>query len=156
MITITSLLENFPAISFAKGKRFSWSPIKKVVYYDPEQIHTQTGSLALLHEIGHAKLMHKNYSLDIELLNMEVAAWAEARKLAKKFDIDIDENHIEECLETYRLWLYKRSLCPECNNTTTQKDDRTYKCFLCSTTWEVAASKTTQPKRMRCVVFGKN
>lgn len=154
MIQTSALLNSFPNISFQQGKTFSWSPRKQVVYYDPLQITTPHGSLALLHEIGHAKLKHSNYRLDIELINMEVAAWAEARKYAQALNIEVDEDHIEDCLETYRLWLFKRSRCPECSNTSIQQNQRTYRCFLCSTTWQVAQTKTTQPRRMRCLVFG--
>lgn len=154
-MTAPAILQHFPDISFAKGKTFCWSPRKQIVYYDPYHIDSDQGILALLHEIGHARLGHSNYQLDIELLNMEVAAWLEARTYARKLMIDIDENHIEDCLETYRVWLYKRSRCPECSNTSIQQGQSNYRCFLCNTTWQVAQTKTTQPRRMRCLVFGK-
>lgn len=150
----TALLTSFPDVNFAEGKTFSWSPRKQVVYYDPLHINTEHGALALLHEIGHARLNHSNYQLDIELINMEVAAWNEARKIAKKQKIKVDEEHIEACLETYRVWLFKRSRCPECNNASIQQNQRTYRCFLCGTSWQVAQTKTTQPRRMRCLEFG--
>lgn len=106
--------------------------------------------MAILHEIAHSLLAHKNYLLDIELLNMEVAAWARARKLAKDFSVSIDEVHINDCLDSYRLWLYKRSRCPNCQNTGFQQDGNTYRCFICFASWRVAASHTLRPRRMQC------
>lgn len=149
-MTTAQLLSSFPGIHFARGKTFVWSPAKKTVFYDPTRVETPLGGLALLHEIGHAELGHTSYELDTELIDMEVAAWEEAKELATKLAFQIDHSHIEECLETYRLWLYKRSRCPKCDNTGLQVNGRTYSCFLCGSQWQVASSHSLQPRRMKC------
>lgn len=147
------LLELFPNIHFRSGKTFVWSPSQQAVYYDPKRINTKHGLLALLHEVGHALLKHQTYEYDIELLKMELDAWSQARSLASKLKLKVvDEEHIDNCLETYRVWIYKRSRCPSCENTSLQQSARYYQCFLCNSKWEVAQNRTTQPRRMKCTL----
>lgn len=150
-MTAEQLFSLFPAIEFHQAETFVWAPQQRTVYYDPKRLSSKRGLLALLHEISHALLDHQTFELDIELLNMEVAAWTKARQLAAQHKIAIDEAHIEDCLETYRIWLYKRSRCPNCANTSLQQDVHSYRCFLCGSTWQVAQSRTTQPRRMQCI-----
>lgn len=149
-MSTATIFKEFTNVSFVPGHTFTWSPRKRVIIYDKNLLETNRGAMALLHEIGHAKLNHQTYNFDIELINMEVEAWAQARNLAKRHNVPIDESHIDECLETYRIWLYKRSRCPTCSNTSVQESTRKYRCFLCRTTWEVASTRTTQPRRMNC------
>jgi len=144
------LIAKFPNLKFAPGTFFSWSPRKRVIFYDKSRLGSAEGQLALLHEIGHFQLGHKDYEYDIELINMEVAAWKRARELASQFRVPINEEHINSCLETYRIWLHKRSLCPNCDNTSLQESPYQYRCFLCQSRWEVAATCSLQPRRMRC------
>jgi hypothetical protein len=45
-------------------------------------------------------------------------------------------------LDTYRDWLYKRSICPTCTAKCLQQGDFVhYRCFNCHTTWRVTASR---------------
>lgn len=152
-MTASQLSQKFPDLSFKVGKNFMYSPKHKVVYYHPDRIKTNHGILALLHEVGHALLGHQTYELDIELLDMEVAAWEKAKYLAKEYRLEIDEKHINDCLETYRIWLYKRSSCPICSNTSLQSSANEYQCFLCDARWQVAQTRTTQPRRMNCTTL---
>ena len=150
-MTAAAIIKNFPDITFKAGKNFIWSPKRRVVFYDELRLKTSQGMMALLHEIGHAHLQHQTFELDIELLNMEVEAWIEARKLAENLKFRLNEDHIESCLETYRVWLYKRSKCPVCANTSLQETLTTYRCFICNSSWRVAQTRSTQPHRMACI-----
>lgn len=150
-MTPSAVIKQFPNIDFMSAQRFVWSPKKQVVYYDNRRLKTQAGQIALLHEIGHALLKHQTYEYDIDLINMEVEAWDEARRLAKQFKVSLNEEHINQCLETYRIWIYKRSRCPECSNISLQQTPTSYACFNCGSSWQVAQSKTVQPRRMNCI-----
>ncbi len=138
---ITDLQARFPALRFTAGRQFSWSPETGKIFY-------KTGAdgrraiWSLLHETGHALLEHTSYQADFELLRLEVAAWERAKALAGDLDIVIDEGHIEDCLDTYRDWLYKRSICPTCTTKCLQQGDFVhYRCFNCHTVWRVTASR---------------
>lgn len=138
---IDQLTSIAPNIDFISGNRFCWSPGEKKITYDPDSL-TGDGRWALLHETGHALLGHLNYHSDYELLRMEVAAWEKAKELAGKLGLEIDSGHIEQCLDSYRDWLYRRSICPSCGTKTIQKDNSSsYSCFNCHTCWQVSPSR---------------
>jgi hypothetical protein len=138
----------YPAIHFAAGEQFCWSPETQEVYYKlvagiRSKVETdQTDAWSLLHETGHALLEHASYRADLELLRLEVAAWDKARELATQFGVAIDEEHVQDCLDTYRDWLHKRSICPNCRTKCLQQDDHShYRCFNCHTVWRVTTSR---------------
>ncbi len=146
------LTTDFPQLQFTAGQAFCWSPKGRQVTYkapapansDGRQDATQSleAVFSLLHETGHALLEHKRYALDFELLQLEVAAWQRAKRLGEVYGIAIDDNYIEDCLDTYRDWLYSRSVCPSCTTKSLQLDDRSgYQCYNCGTTWKVAVSR---------------
>jgi hypothetical protein len=138
---ITHLQAEFPALRFVAGKQFYWSPETGEIFYKATA-RGKHATWSLLHETGHALLGHHSYQADFELLKLEVAAWERGRQLAANFQIEIDENHIQDCLDTYRNWLYKRSICPTCGNKSLQQGDFVhYRCFNCHTTWRVTASR---------------
>ena len=147
-MTLTQIKTEFPQFQFTPGKNFFWSPRSQTVFYQPRQLASKYGRLALLHEVGHGLAGHRSYQLDIDLLNMEVEAWSQARQLAARLRLSIDEDHIDQCLETYRSWIYKRSLCPQCEATSLQRDTRTYECFNCGAEWRVATTRSLHPRRM--------
>ncbi len=138
---IARLQAEFPALRFTPGQQFYWSPESGEIFY----VHGANGRKAtwsLLHETGHALLKHQSYKADFELLRLEVAAWERARQLAATIGLKIDEDHIQDCLDTYRDWLYKRSICPSCAAKCLQQDDfAQYRCFNCHTVWRVSASR---------------
>lgn len=144
---LNSLRAQFPALQFEAGSTFTWSPQNNHVIYKELVADSVVASWSLLHEVGHALLKHNSYESDFELLLLEVAAWEKAVKLAKKFKIDIDPDHIQDCLDTYREWLYQRSTCPNCTSCSLQQDKRTYACFNCGTIWHVSASRMCRPYR---------
>lgn len=142
---LNQLQAAYPALKFHAGKQFSWSPETKEIFYKEYASDTRpkaADSWALLHETGHALLGHIEYKADYELIRLEVAAWEKAREVARDLGVVIDENHIQDCLDTYRDWLYKRSICPTCTTKCLQQDDfKHYRCFNCHTTWKVSVSR---------------
>jgi hypothetical protein len=138
---IHKLQVRFPQLRFTPGQQFCWSPETGEIFYKTAARGRQA-QWSLLHETGHALLEHQNYKADFELLRLEIAAWERARELAGDVGVNIDEDHIQDCLDTYRDWLYKRSICPTCTNKCLQQDDyRHYRCFNCHTVWRVSASR---------------
>ncbi len=138
---LDTLIAAYPHINFVAGDRFCWSPETQEIYYDQSR-HDESAQWSLLHETGHALLSHEGYLADFELIQLEMAAWNKARQLAADYAITIDEDHIQDCLDTYRDWLYKRSICPQCSNRALQQSDYAhYRCFNCHMVWRVTPSR---------------
>lgn len=138
---IARLRNEFPDLIFTPGQQFYWSPETGEIFYKAKA-GGQHAVWSLLHETGHALLGHESYKADFELLRLEVAAWERARGLAADLGLKIDEDHIQDCLDTYRDWLYKRSICPACTTKCLQQGDFVhYRCFNCHTSWRVTASR---------------
>ncbi|MEX0932098.1 MAG: hypothetical protein WDZ81_00645 [Candidatus Saccharimonadales bacterium] len=147
---LSALQKTFPHLNFKDGGNFVWSPGLKTVFYDPKRLNSNTGKLSLLHELGHAILEHTDYNYDIELIEMEVEAWEKARAFARKYKVKIDEEHIDFCIESYRFWIYKRSLCPECQYTGVQQELTHYYCFACQQDWRISPACSVRPYRIIC------
>lgn len=147
---VKKLASDYPDMRFVSGNRFYWSPKDRTIYY-AVNTSDKAASWALLHELCHGLLGHQNYRTDFELLKLEVAAWQEATTLAKKYDIVIEEDHIQDCLDTYRDWLHARSTCPACTEHGLQQseggDSRTYVCINCNNTWRVSSQRFCRPYR---------
>lgn len=144
---LKELRRDYPKLSFVASKEFCWSPKNNQVLYNSRVIDSSTGAWSLFHELGHALLQHRSYESDLELLQLEAAAWEKAREVGKKYGYEIDEQHIEDCLDTYRDWLHHRSACPRCNNRSLQQNSREYSCYNCGTTWTVSLSRFCRPYR---------
>lgn len=144
---LASLQAQFPAVQFLAGTMFRWSPRTNQVEYIDSLLDTDRGRWALLHEASHAVLGHTSYESDFELLAMEVAAWEKAKILARNLGLTIDQDHIQDCLDTYRDWLHRRSTCPTCGSVSLQQDSRTYHCHNCLATWHVTAERFCRPYR---------
>jgi hypothetical protein len=140
--------ELLPHITFIEGDTFYWSPKSSSVHVSTEALEAQTGVWSLLHESAHAQLEHTHYVNDMGLLGLEVEAWETAKRLAELFSIEIDDDHIQDCLDTYRDWLYARSTCPACMLNSLQINKTTYVCLNCSTRWTVSGSRFCRPYRM--------
>jgi hypothetical protein len=139
---VTTLQVQSPALRFTPGSQFCWSPETNEIFYKAAASNDQADAWSLLHETGHALLGHASYKADFELLRLEIAAWDRARQLAQTLKIEIDEDHIQDCLDTYRDWLHKRSICPNCTTKCLQQGDFVhYRCFNCHTVWRVTASR---------------
>jgi hypothetical protein len=138
---INKIQAEFPALRFTAAKQFYWSPESEEIFYNARATGKQA-QWSLLHETGHALLGHASYEADFELLRLEIEAWKRAEQLASQLNVIIDKNHIQDCLDTYRDWIYKRSICPKCNTKCLQQGDFVhYRCFNCHTTWRVTASR---------------
>ncbi len=169
---LTKLQQSYPHISFQEGKTFYWSPSDQTVYYKNDDKSVQ-GMWALLHEVGHGLLGHSKYYSDFELVRMEMEAWEKAKEIhgnmengirnkgEPQVEIEspysispisyslpaISEEHIQDCLDSYRDWLHKRSLCPDCSLSGIQTDARTYTCIFCHKKWHVTAERFCRPYR---------
>ena len=144
------LAADYTQYRFIASNIYMWSADKNAIYYDHDNT-TEQGAWSLLHELGHAELNHQNYRDDLELLMMEVAAWKEAKQLAQKYRIVIDDDHIQGCIDTYRDWLHRRSKCILCNTHSLQIDHTTYQCHNCVTRWNVPASRLCMTRRRRVI-----
>lgn len=147
----SSLLERlkkaYPAYSFKIGNHFAWDAHTTTVSYPISAEHAETFSYSLLHELGHAELMHNNFTSDVELVRMERAAWEKAIEIANTFNETISYEHIETCMDTYRDWLYARSLCPTCKQCGIQTGTTEYSCAFCRAHWKVNASRLCRVTR---------
>ena len=145
--TISKLKIKYPYITFVKGSSFVWSPSTQTITYGTET-NINHAIWALIHEVAHADLHHAHYKNDLNLIMLESAAWNRAKEIAASIDIVIDEDHIQDCLDTYRDWLHKRSSCPACDVVSLQTEDSTYACFNCRTEWKVPASPLCRVSRV--------
>ncbi len=144
---LRKLIVEYPEINFSEGDHFYWSPKTVTITYSYAPEHDMK-DVTLLHELAHALLSHASFTTDFELLLMEVAAWDKALLIGKLYAIDIPEDHIQKCLDTYRDWLHLRSTCPACTcNGLQNKQSREYKCPNCTATWSVSASRLCRPYR---------
>ena len=144
---VQTIKKDFPDIDFIEAESSSWSPKHASVSYSKKSSFELSAS-SLLHEIGHMMAKHSDYQQDIQLLIMESEAWQKALRLAKKYRINIDKDHVEDCLDTYRNWLHKRSACPNCTMTGSQKNRTTYNCLNCLKQWNVSKSRFCRAYRM--------
>jgi len=144
---LESLTARYPMLRFTAGDTFYWSPETQEVFYKTG-VNGKKAAWSLLHETGHALLGHTSYTRDIELLQLEMAAWDKARELAAPLGIAIDEEHIQDCLDTYRDWLHARSVCPSCTTKCLQQSDpKQYRCHNCHTSWQVTPARFARPYR---------
>lgn len=144
---VDSLRTAYPNLRYKKGKYFKWFSSTKTIYYDP----TSDGYEAiLLHEVAHALLDHTDSVLDVELVCQEAEAWEYATsKLAAMFSVKITEDHIENAMESYRDWLHRRSLCPDCSASGLQTKNTHYKCIVCGCSWLANDARHCGLKRYR-------
>jgi hypothetical protein len=142
---INKLRRDYPDIEFIEGSAAMWRPSNGSVTYRPDD--GDKAMWGLLHEVGHAILRHQNFVSDVDLLDKEVAAWSKAGELAAAYGIKIDENHEQDCLDTYRDWLHKRSMCPSCALQGLQTCADEYSCPYCRFAWNVTDSRLHRPYR---------
>lgn len=144
---LNKLRVDYPNITFTEGKSFYWSPKDNSVTFALISTQPDIADWSLLHEVSHGILGHTNYSSDFELVQLEVGAWQHAQRLGRRYGIRIDPEHIQDCLDTYRDWLHRRSTCPTCSMVSIQTDPKTYRCLNCSATWHVSNSRFCRPYR---------
>jgi hypothetical protein len=150
---VNALRQAYPNFTFVAGDQASWSAQKQQVTYALDE---SPGALwTVLHELGHAILGHASYESDLQLLQKETAAWNEAVELSAAYGIDIDNDHIQDCLDTYRDWLHKRSTCPTCGDHGLQSTQSLYNCLNCQNTWKVSSARFCRPYRLKKALMTK-
>lgn len=144
---LNKLATSFPDIKLQVATDFKWSPEEQTVYYAPDD---PNAAQYLLHEISHALLSHSNFSRDIELLKLERDAWDYAsHELANRFETAIDDDLVQDSLDTYRDWLHSRSTCPNCSSTGVQSSPNSYQCPACHQKWRVNDGRGCQLRRYK-------
>ena len=144
------LVRDFSKINFIAGGDFHWSPLDKTITH-PE-IDSENNFSLLLHEVGHAELDHLRYSRDIELINMERQAWEYAvDKLAPRYRIALamDEDVVQDAMDSYRNWLHARSSCPDCQAIGIEMSTLHYSCLVCQSEWRVNEARVCQLRRFK-------
>lgn len=144
---LEKLKSNYPDITFSLGDRYSWNHAEKVITYANAEDENLTNH-SLVHELSHAILKHSHFKNDIELLKMERDAWALTKKLLKEFGDMVDIDHIEDCLDTYRDWIYSRAKCPSCSLVGFQSSKNSYSCVFCVQSWNLPDSRLCIVKRV--------
>lgn len=142
---VNILRHDYPHLAFTAGPVAHWSPATGQVIYMPGD--TLVAIWTLFHELGHALLGHASYESDINLLQKEAAAWEEAAIVARRYGETIDDEHVQDCLDTYRDWLHKRSTCPVCESHGVQPSEHLYICLNCRNTWKVTSARFCRPYR---------
>jgi hypothetical protein len=143
---IDQLSQDYSQFKFISGNQDHWSPKSNTITYNADEALLQL-QYSVLHELSHALLDHNTYHSDFELLKLESVAWEMASKIGKKYGVKIDDEHIQNCLDTYRDWLHRRSACPTCGTHVMQKDANHYQCFNCQTRWRVSSGRFVRPYR---------
>lgn len=149
MKLLSKLKAEYPHITFIEGQTFMWSPQKSQITYNSTALKTEKGAWTLLHELGHGVLGHQAYKTDLELVELEAAAWTKAKEIGSQYSLKIDENYIQDCMDTYRDWLHLRSTCPTCGSVSPQLNSTTYRCFNCTQEWTVTTSRFCRPYRRK-------
>lgn len=128
---LARLRADYPNLEFLAGERFLFHP-PATIYYEVNS----DDYLSLLHELGHALIDKTDYTQDIELLQIESAAWAKAKELCAKYHLTFDESYAESRLDSYRDLLHYNSLCPNCSLNGYEDEHQTYHCPLCGASWQ--------------------
>ena len=141
---LDKLISDHPQITFAEGEDFLWSPETATVYYVVDE---SDADALLIHELAHGLLEHKEYSRDVQLIAMETDAWEKASALAHDYQLNLDDDTVQDHLDTYREWLHARSTCPSCEATGHQSGNNTYTCVACLGNWRVNEARICALRR---------
>lgn len=144
------LINDFNDIDFVTGDDFYWSPMDKVITHP--MIDSVNNFNLLLHEVGHAKLNHCEYPRDIALIDMERQAWECAvSDLAPRYShsLAMDDDVVQDALDSYRNWLHARSSCPDCQAIGIEVSTLHYSCLVCQSNWRVNEAKVCQLRRFK-------
>jgi hypothetical protein len=144
-LILNKIRNDYPDLYFRPGQTACWEPEDNTVSYSIP--FTEKEAWALCHEIGHAVSGHKSFNSDVDLILKEVDAWEKAKKIAQHYKMSIDDAFIENCLDSYRDWLHKRSTCPACRQKGINNDSTSYRCINCQTLWKVSNNQSNRPYR---------
>ncbi len=144
---LSRIKHDYPRIKFCSGRQFYWSPNEKTIYFSTEIRPNEAGHL-ILHELAHMELKHTNYDYDVELIQMELAAWEYSKaNFYPQYLPEFNQTLQDGYLESYRDWLYRRSLCPKCNLTGQQLANHSYSCPTCHQKWQPNIAKQNRLQR---------
>lgn len=127
MSLLEKLKKDYPDLTFKEGEKFAFRPPRTIVLGPPEPFW----ELLALHEVSHAILDHRVFKMDVTRLRMEKAAWEKAKELAETYRVEINDDFIQDGLDTYRNWLHSKSRCSACGLTRFQTPDGEYHCPRC-------------------------
>lgn len=151
-ITLSSIVKqlanDYPEYQFHTGEVFSWSHHSRTITYVDET--SQSAIAQLLHETAHAILNHHHYARDIDLIAMERQAWELAvHQLAPHYHIALTMNDdaVQDALDTYRKWLHARSTCPTCGAVGIETAKHFYRCLHCHNEWRVNEARSCELRR---------
>ncbi len=145
------IIAHFRTLRYAPATYFAYDAAAEIINYDEGRLDCSVGQLCLLHETAHALLGHLNYSCDLELYLMEIAAWQKTIRLARRFEVPIDQAYIDDCLASYEIWLSQRATCPDCGNFCLNKTEISFACFVCGCAWRVNDRKDCAVRRRRLI-----
>ena len=148
--TLAKIKLDFPDIIFKKSDVFSWSPETQTVFY--KNLQQKSDFAQLLHEIAHAKLQHESYQRDITLIDMERSAWEYAVDMlapAYNLPLQMDDDIVQDSLDSYRDWLHSRSICPNCEAVGMEITKHRYRCLQCHSEWRVNEARSCELRRYR-------
>ncbi len=147
---LSKIKQDFPEIRFVSDEVFAWSPQSTTITYiagdSPDDI------AHLLHELAHALLNHNDYQRDINLIDMERAAWEyTVRELAPRYGVDIAmmDDVVQTSLDSYREWLHARSICPNCQAVGIECRKHQYRCLQCHGNWRVNEARNCELRRYK-------
>lgn len=143
---IERLAGDYPQFGFRAGDQDHWSAETEVITYNPARCGPPL-RYSVLHELAHALLGHTSYQSDFQLLKLEAEAWQLAAEIGQKYRVAINDDHIQNCLDTYRDWLHRRSACPRCGTHALQADAANYHCYNCGSDWRVTSQRFVRPYR---------
>lgn len=144
-LLIERIRADYPEFRFETSPDYLWSASRQTIYFNPD---ITNAAEYCLHELSHALLGHQGYEFDIDLIKLERDAWEYARtNLVAKYEIEIEDEIIQDNLETYREWLHARSTCPECKTSGLQSRNQLYRCIACGHTWRVNEARLCALRR---------
>ena len=142
---LNKLVSDYPEFKFVIQDEFLWSSRQKIIYINPDAPNTREYTL---HELSHAILGHTGYKRDIDLIKLERDAWEHAKNvLGSLYGVKITKHLMEDNLETYRDWLYTRSICPDCQTTGIETREHKYRCLACNHVWNVNEARLCALRR---------
>lgn len=142
---LDKIRKDYPNLKFMPGQAACWAPQDNTVFYSTPFTEKEVWSLC--HEIGHATSGHKSFNSDVDLILKEVDAWEKAKNIAQRYKMKINDDFIEDCINSYRDWLHKRSTCPKCRQKGINRDSTSYCCLNCHTSWKVGNNQLSRPYR---------
>lgn len=149
MRSMTSLFKrlqkDYPDFTFEKSAEFWWSASDNTIHIDTAASDSQAFTL---HELSHALLNHRGYTYDVDLIKLERDAWHYAvTELMDRYGVEIDDQLVQDNLDTYREWLHARSTCPDCEATGLQTKDTHYRCLGCGAQWRTNEARMCALRR---------